>query len=119
VADATAKRAQVTWTCESWSDGQVLHAPAGTLLPNAFGLHEMIGNVFEWCLDRYGSYRGPVRAGDGLRLQGDGSSSRTYRGGSFTYPAFRARSAHRNHYDPALISFSLGLRAARAARLRR
>ena len=118
VADATAKQAGVPWTCESWRDGQVVHAPVGSFRANDFGLFDVHGNVWEWCLDEYGSYRGAVRPGDGLRLQGDGSAHRVARGGRFNIPAFNARSAYRSHDAPAFRSVILGLRPARTSRLR-
>ena len=101
VADATAKRWGVTWSCESWSDGHMVHAPVGTFGANRFGLHDVHGNVFEWCKDVLGS-----------------SSNRVLRGGSYYAPAVLARSAGRVVYDPSFRSNDLGLRPARTLRLR-
>jgi serine/threonine protein kinase/formylglycine-generating enzyme required for sulfatase activity len=101
VADATAKRASVPWTCETWSDGHVVHAPVGTFGANGFGLHDMHGNVWEWCRSLYGS-----------------SSNRVDRGGSFDMPTVNARSAYRNGNAGAFLNGNLGLRPARTLRLR-
>lgn len=90
---------------------------AGSFLPNAFGLHDVHGNLWEWCLDEYGSYSGTVRAGDGLRLLGTGSATRCNRGGNFDFPAAHARSSNRRHNAPSLRGNGLGARAARAFRL--
>ena len=101
VADATAKRAGTGWTCETWSDGHIVHAPVGTFGANGFGLHDVHGNVWEWCRNLYGS-----------------SSSRVYRGGSFGSPAVLARSAGRSNGAETIRGHSLGLRPARTLRLR-
>ena len=34
---------------EPWNDGHVAHAPIGEFTPNDFGLHDMLGNIQEWC----------------------------------------------------------------------
>jgi len=75
-------------------DGFVMHAPVGSFRANPFGLFDVHGNVWEWCLDDYGSYSLPVRPGDGRRLSSD-PNLRVSRGGGFNRPAGHARSAVR------------------------
>jgi formylglycine-generating enzyme required for sulfatase activity len=77
-------------------DAWVVHAPVGTFSANDFGLHDVIGNVCEWCRDAYDRrpYHCDVEAGTGLRL-GRGSYAHVVRGGSFISPAHEARSANR------------------------
>ena len=121
LADGTARQARMIWNeIADWpgfEDGFVVHAPVDTLRANAFGLHHVHGNVWEWCADWYSLYEVPVRPGDGLRLVPDGSGkSRVPRGGSFSNAAPAVRAAYRRDYTPVLRHQSLGVRAARSLR---
>jgi uncharacterized repeat protein (TIGR02543 family) len=71
------------------------HTTVGSYLPNAWGLYDMHGNVWEWCLDWYGSYE----SGAATDPVGAGScswSSRVMRGGCWDYGAATCRSAYRD-----------------------
>jgi len=104
------------WTGDflPWDDGFLLSAPVGSLFDNPFGLHDVHGNVDEWCRDAFGSYTEPARAGDGLRAVGDGTGRRPWRGGSFGDPLRLCRASARGMHPPTQALRFLGVRAARA-----
>ncbi len=116
LADLASQRAGSQWPIEpGFDDGFVVHAPVGTFRPNAWGLFDMHGNVWEWCEDGSGSYESARRAGDGLRLDAK-PESRVSRGGSFAFPAGDARAAYRFFDVAGTSDANLGLRAARRLR---
>jgi formylglycine-generating enzyme required for sulfatase activity len=89
----------------------------GSFRANAFGLHDVHGNVWEWCLDGYDSNFYGKRVGKDPLSPWSGSSARVSRGGSFSNAASLARSAIRNHNTPEGRDSLLGLRPSRALRL--
>ena len=115
VHDQTAQNVAPEWPGgEAFDDGFKGPAPVGTFRPNAFGLHDVHGNVWEWCRDGYVStYRAVPRAGDGLRDADASSGMRTLRGGAFRDPGGEARSAQRFGVAPALLGPRIGVRPAR------
>src|SRR5262249_41940767 len=100
--------------CEPWDDGYDVTAPVGRFHANGFGLHDVLGNVHEWCRDLYGSYRLPVRAGDGERAR-DGSARvyHVYRGGAFSGVSVHARCADRFATPTPSRADDVGVRPAR------
>ena len=79
--------------------------PVGQKRPNAFGLYDMPGNVWEWCEDTWhGDYSGAPT--DGSVWLG-GSSNRVNRGGSWNSDPGDYRSATRLRCDPGIRALSL------------
>ena len=101
-----------------WPEKQHQHTEGGSRLarrkdPNPFGLHDMLGNVFEWCMDSWNL--------EDLYSEGDitdpppcrSGSSRVMRGGSWYSIARRVRAAYRFASAPANRRSDVGFRLAR------
>lgn len=87
--------------------------PVDAFQPNVFGLHQMHGNVWEWCEDVWhDNYVGAPF--DGVAwLAGGKQSERVARGGSWINDQEGARSAIRNWYEPDVRNNVLGFRFSR------
>ncbi len=78
---------------------------------NPYGLHDMLGNVSEWCSDRHGPYENtPARDPVGAK----GASYRVNRGGDWSWTVRRVRAANRGAFGPSYRSSGQGLRLARS-----
>lgn len=83
--------------------------PVATRLGNGFGLHDMLGNAFEWVADWYG----PYDAADLVDPRGpQGGTSRVVRGGSWYFQTL-SRAARRYEYEPREERRDVGFRVAR------
>ena len=94
-------------------NGRQTHAVGGKL-PNDFGLHDMHGNVFEWCEDVYNeSFYDSESAYGPDPLSTGGSVNRVFRAGSWRGGATLCRSASRNGNNPDGRGIDIGFRPAR------
>lgn len=109
VSDLSLKRVWRDWRTHRCYDGYVTSAPVGKLKPNKFGLHDMLGNVWEWTSDYYGdeyyevspkqSPKGPITG-----------TTYVIRGGSWHNDERNIKVSNRNDMSPATNQHYLGMR---------
>ncbi len=112
VADLSAKTRWRSWMTHYCDDKFLVSAPVGSFEPNSFGLHDMLGNVWEWVEDVYdsGAYaklprNNPVFGGSG--------EYRVMRGGGWSNGPLGIRSSHRVGLTPTFGHHGLGFRLVR------
>lgn len=91
--------------------------PEGSFPPNAWGLHDMHGQLWEWCADWHAEY--PASSAEKPLLDPTGPQngrSRVLRGGSWLGNGGYCRAALRNGFDPGYRSGNVGFRPALVSR---
>jgi formylglycine-generating enzyme required for sulfatase activity len=108
--------ASETYAEEAKGEYRKKTTPVGQFPPNAFGLYDMHGNVWEWCADTWhDNYDGAPRDGSVWIKNGDDNRS-PLRGGSWYLYPYNCRSACRYYYyrrDNFSISFRVVCGAGR------
>ena len=96
--------------------------PVGLYPPNDYGLHDMMGNVWEWCLDKWdpdfykdSPRNNPISGGPLMDITNNFTkiiTQRVIRGGSYVFAAIRARVANRGPEVPLQTTPDIGFRCA-------
>lgn len=114
-ADQAARRSvphAAQWGSANCDDGHAFTAPAGRLRANAFGLHDMLGNVAEWTQDCWnGNYQGAPR--DGSAWNTGDCGMRAVRGGAWDDAPIGVRAAYRVGSPVTVRVYARGFRVAR------
>jgi formylglycine-generating enzyme required for sulfatase activity len=107
------------WAEDAGEPGEYAHfgsgegtRPVGSFTPNAFGLFDMLGQVWEWTADAWHDNYNNAPT-DGSPWLAEGAADRVFRGGSWDGDGRLVRAAYRNSFDPAFRSVDFGFRCAR------
>ncbi|MBQ7188356.1 MAG: formylglycine-generating enzyme family protein [Kiritimatiellae bacterium] len=102
----------VTASLQATCDTSKGTAKVGSYLPNAWGLYDMLGNVYEWCLDRC-EKTPTIGSEDAVDPVGPETGGyRVRHGGSWNGDCQYLRAAYRGCDEPGTTSFTVGFRAS-------
>jgi formylglycine-generating enzyme required for sulfatase activity len=109
MADSSASTTYPEWETVGCDDGFVTNAPVASFRPNRFGLHDVLGNVWEWVQDCWNPSYGGAPADGSAWVAGD-CRQRILRGGAATGLPNEVRLSQRGTNDPELRAVYNGLR---------
>ena len=112
-ADQTAQQYNSGWTVAACDDGHYRTAPVGSFRPNAFGLFDVMGNVWEWTQDCWNASYGGAPS-DGRAWERGECGRRVLRGGSWFNRPWLLRSALRLRHTADNRLINDGFRIARS-----
>jgi formylglycine-generating enzyme required for sulfatase activity len=98
---------EIAWYDKN-SDGKT--HPVAQKKSNAYGLYDMLGNVWEWCNDFYGEY---LQEAVTNPTGPESGTCRVLRGGSWISDSRNVRSAYRDWFEPSFRDVNTGFRLAR------
>jgi len=116
IADESMRRVKYHFPVVSgYDDGYVYTSPAGLFAPNKFGIHDLNGNVLEWCSDWY---EDKYKAEDVKNPKGPSEGRyRVIRGASWNRSGSYMRTSYRTFYNSTVRFDFLGFRCAKDASL--
>jgi len=100
------------WSHHKCNDGYGENGPTGSYKPNAFGLHDMIGNVREWVADCFQSGYDGAPSDGSVRPHQGACEKRVVRGGTWLDGPSTSRSAYRYSEAENFSNYQLGFRVA-------
>ena len=111
--DDASQLGDYAWFAANTNDlGETYAHRTGQKQPNAFGLYDMHGNLWEWCADWYDEQYYAMAPTDDPQGPSFGAATRVLRGGSWSAAAENCRSAYRNSLSPRSRYNSVGFRVA-------
>jgi sulfatase modifying factor 1 len=105
------RNTEYPWRDFRYSTGYQYTSPVGSYPANGYGLYDMAGNIWEWCIDWFFLYSDTVRSEESLK---DGwGGSKVCRGGCYHSSAFDLRAARRRQVTGGGAQMSVGFRCVR------